>query len=146
MNETSPTPDVDLRAWVRKHQVCWELAPMREQVKGHGVQQTGYCLKLFGRIERPARADNRAAAREIYDRLRMLVADAMRSVPVDSVIQVQPFGRVVLPVEPRLIVEQEFVLVASPADPDHALPPDEVRRLIAVVEEKLHSMGLKKRT
>jgi hypothetical protein len=146
MNETSPTPDVDLRAWVRKHQVCWELAPMREQVKGHGVQQTGYCLKLFGRIERPARADNRAAAREIYDRLRMLVADAMRSVPVDSLIQVQPFGRVVLPVEPRLIVEQEFALVASPADPDHALPPDEVRRLIAVVEEKLHSMGLKKRT
>jgi hypothetical protein len=53
---------------------------------------------------------------------------------------------VVLRLEPRLIVEQEFALVASPADPDHPLPPDEVRRLIAVVEEKLHSMGLKKRT
>jgi hypothetical protein len=146
MSETSPTPDVDLRAWVRKHQVCWELAPMRELVKGHGVHQTGYCLRLFGRIERPARADNQAVARGIYDRLRMLVAEAMRSVPVDSQIQVQPFGRVVLRLEPRLIVEQEFALVASPADPDHPLPPDEVRRLIAVVEEKLHSMGLKKRT
>ena len=146
MSETLPTPDVDLRDWVRKHQVCWELAPLREQVKGHGVQQTGYCLRLFGRIDRPAQADNEAVARGIYDRLRMLVAEAMRSVPVDSLIQVQPFGRVVLRLEPRLIAEQEFALVASPADPDHPLPPAEVRRLIAVVEEKLHSMGLKKRS
>jgi hypothetical protein len=145
MSETSPTPDVDLRDWVRKHQVCWELAPLHEQVKGHGVQQTGYCLKLFGRIERPARADNQTVARGIYDQLRMLVAEAMRAVPVDSLIQVQPFGRVVLPVEARLIIEQEFALVASPADRDHPLPPAEVRRLIAEVEKKLLSMGLKRR-
>ena len=145
MSETLPTPDVDLR-WVREHQVCWELSPMCELVKGHGMQQTGYALKVFGRFDAAAQDDDFALARRIYERLRALALDAVRSLPVQPLVQVQPFGRGVLPADSRFIVEVELMLVASPPHPDHPLPPAEVRRLIALLEQKLGSMGLKKRT
>jgi hypothetical protein len=44
-------------AWARAHRVCWEIEPLYDVVHGHGLQQTGYELRLFGRLELPVRDD-----------------------------------------------------------------------------------------
>jgi hypothetical protein len=146
MSATSRAAEVDLPAWVREHEACWELAPVHEMVKGRGVQQTGYALKLFGRFDPAAQDDDEAIARGIYERLGSVATEVMRFVPAHSLVQVQPFGRAVIPNERRLAVEVELTVVASPAHPEHPLPSGEVRRLIAMLEERLRSIGLKKRS
>lgn len=83
-------------------------------------------------------------ARKIHERLRTLAEGAVRSLPVDALVQVQPFGRVVLPPESRLIVEVELTAVASPTHPERPLPSAGVRRLIGVLEKRLRSLGLEK--
>jgi hypothetical protein len=146
MSETTHEPAVEPSAWVREHQVFWELAPFQETVKGHGVQQTGLALKLFGRFEPGGQRDAEAVAREIHEHLRTLAEDAVRGVPVDALVQVQPFGRAVIPPESRPVVEVELTLVASPPHPEQPLPPAEVRRLIRALEGRLRSLGLKNRS
>jgi hypothetical protein len=60
-------------------------------------------------------------------------------------MQVEPPGRVVIPAQLPLVVEVELSVLASPPDPDRLLPPAEVQRLIGLVEDRLRSMGLRKR-
>lgn len=45
-----PVPDV---AWIEQHRVCWEQTPLREMVKGHGLQAHGASLRLFARFDVP---------------------------------------------------------------------------------------------
>lgn len=45
-----PVPDV---AWIEQHRVCWEQAPLREMVKGHGLESHGASLRLFARFDLP---------------------------------------------------------------------------------------------
>lgn len=142
-SDTAREPGAELSAWVRDHQVRWELAPVQEMVKGLGVQHTGYSLKLFGRLPAGARGDV-AAARSVYARLHTLAAQAVQSLSVRAVLRVEPPGRAVVTVESQLVVEVELAIVASPAEPESRLPPAEVRRVIGLVEARLRSMGLRK--
>lgn len=148
MNANLPTPGGDRRAWVEKHQVSSELTPVHELVKGRGVQPTGYALKLFGRFGDDAQDLEKAVARagEIYEGLRTLGLEAVRSLPVHTLVRVQPPGRAVCLPDARLVAEVEFEVDASPPHPDQMLPPGEVQRLLRMLEEELRSMGLKKRT
>jgi hypothetical protein len=145
MSETPRTLDGDWPSWVQEHQVCWELGPVQETVKGHGLQQTGYALKLFGRFSPRAESDGSEAIRTIYERLRMLAEEVRRSMPVPALVQVQPGGRAVIPAEMPFVVEVELAAVASPPDSDRPLPPAELRRAIDTIEAMLRSLGLKKR-
>jgi hypothetical protein len=148
MSGTPHTLEGDWASWVREHQVCWELAPVQEMVKGLKglrVQQTGYALKLFGRFDPGAQDGAEAVARNIYERLRTLATEVIRSMPVPAIVQVAPPGRAVVPMESRLVMEVELTVVASPDRPGRPLPSGEVRRLIGLVEDSLRSMGLKKR-
>jgi hypothetical protein len=135
----------DALDWVRKDKVCWELAPLREVVKGHGIQQTGYALRLYGRFDPAAQVDDDVVARAIFERLRALAQDALSVVPGHTIIQVQPLGRTVLPAESPPAVEVELTVLASPADPDDPQSSEEARRQITKLEGQLRSMGLKKR-
>ena len=144
-SETPRAAEAELRAWVKEHKVSWELAPQKEVVKGRGLQQTGYVLKLFGRIDHRGKDRVDALAHGAYDRLRAL-AEAVRSLPGAPVVQFQPPGRaVVVADETRLVLEAELTILASPAHPDAPLPPAELRRLVVLVEGTLRSLGLKKR-
>jgi hypothetical protein len=146
---TSETPravEAELRAWVKEHKVSWELAPQKEMVKGRGMQQTGYVLKLFGRIDHRRKDRIDAIAHGAYDRLRALAEEAIRLLPGAPVVQLQPPGRaVVVTDEPRLVLEAELTFLASPPHPDAPLPPAELRRLVALVERTLRALGLKQR-
>ena len=146
MSDTTDTVEGDWPSWVREHQVCWELGPIQEMVQGKGVQQTGYALKLFGRFDPAAEGGAEAVARSIYERLRALVAEATRSMPAGTLVQVGPPGRAVLPPESPLVVEAELTVVATfaPADRERR-PASEARELVAALEERLRSMGLRKR-
>jgi hypothetical protein len=138
-------PEGDWPSWITEHQVCWELAPILEMVTGRGVQQTAYALKLFGRFDPGAHDDTEAVVRSIHKRLRILAADAIRCLPVGPLVQVEPAGRAVIPAESALVVEVELTVLASPPHPDQPLPPPDVRGLIVALEDRLRSMGLKKR-
>ena len=145
MSETPPTLDGDWPSWVQEHKVCWELSPLQEMVKGRRVQRTGYALKLFGRFNPRAENDASTVARSIHERLRMLAADVARAMPVPALVQVEPPGRAVIPVEKPFVVEVEVTVSVSPPHPDHPLPPAELRRVIGIVEARLRSLGLKKK-
>ena len=145
MSGTPLTFDGDWPSWVQEHQVCWELSAVQEMVKGHGLQQTGFALKLFGRFDPRAEDDASAVARSIHERLRMLAAEVARTMPVPALVQVEPPGRAVIPLESPPVVEVELAVVASPPHPDRPLPPAELRRVIGMVEARLRSLGLKKR-
>ena len=144
MSGTPHTLEGDWPSWIQKHKVCWELSPMREAVKGRGLQQTGYVLKLFGRFD-PRTEDASALAASIYARLRALAADVAQALAVPALVQVAPPGRAVVPVERDFVLEVELEVVASPPDPEHPLPPEQVRRAIGMIEAQLRSLGLKKR-
>lgn len=145
MSGTPRTFDGDWPSWVEEHQVCWELSVVQEMVKGQGLQQTGFALKLFGRFHPRAEDDASAVARSIHERLRMLAAEVTRAMPVAALVQVEPPGRALVPAESPLVVEVELAVVASPPHPDRPLPTAELRRAIGMVEATLRSLGLKKR-
>jgi hypothetical protein len=145
MSKTTDMVQDDWASWIREHQVCWELAPNQEMVQGKGVQQTGYAFKLFGRVDSAAEGGAEAVARGVYERLRALVAEATRSMPAGTLVQMGPPGRAVLPPESPLAVEAELTVVATFAHADRERPASEARELVAALEERLRSIGLRKR-
>jgi hypothetical protein len=136
----------DRRAWVRAHRVCWEIEPLRELTKGHGVQQTGYELKLFGRLDLRADEGAERAVLRVHDGLRELALDVLASHPEPhAIIAVRPFDRAVhLRPESSFAAEIELSVVAYPRHQDDPMPPAEAQRRIAVLEEKLREMGLER--
>ncbi len=137
----------DPRAWVAEHKVCWEIGPLREFVKGHGLEQTGYELTLFGRFDPAAQEDDDAAAVGVYEGLHALAMELIHAFPDShSVIEVLPFDRAVhLRPEAGFASEVELTVVASPAHPSEALTAAEAQKRIAAAEDKLRSMGLHKK-
>lgn len=139
-------PASDLGAWVKEHNVCWELAPLREGVKGHGVEQTGYELDLFARFDLAAQDDDDAVARTLHEGLRALALDVLRCLPAQTEVQLEPFSRQVWPSGAGSTIEVELTVVVSPPPSDPSQPPAEPRRAAAALERSLRSMGLPKRT
>lgn len=146
MSESALASPADLGAWLKEHKVCWELAPLRDLVKGRGVELTGYELNLFGRYDLTAQDDDHAVAHGIHERLRALALDALGSVAGEELVtQMQPFSREVVPADAGSTIEVELTVTVSPAHHDPSRRPDEARRQIALVESRLLSMGLHKR-
>ena len=108
------------------------------------MEPTGHAVRLFARFDVGA-GDTEAVARPIHERLGRLAMEAVQSLSVHLLVQVEPPGRAVVSPGDPFVVEVQLTLVASPPDPGHPLPPVEVRRLIALVGTKLRSMGIKKR-
>jgi hypothetical protein len=96
MSDTTQTREGDWSSWVRDHQVCWELKPAQEMVKGHGLLQTGFELKLFGCFDPRPEDDVTPIRRSIHERLRTLVGEVAGAMPVRPLMQVEPPGRVVI--------------------------------------------------
>lgn len=142
--DAAHTTEEDFAAWLTEHRVAWELHPMQEMVKGQGLRQTGYTLQLFGRFDPGVHHDPAATAQSVHGRLRLLANDALEELPVRLMVQVAP-ARAVVRMESPIVVEVEFTVVGFPPDPAHPLPPAELKRVIARLEDKLRSLGLKKR-
>jgi hypothetical protein len=139
MPQTTVPPE-----WVKEHKASFELASFQEYVKGQGLRPTGQLLSLFGRFDPSAVGDPVGVARSIHERLYALALDALRDLPVTAVMQVEPFGRGVVPLDEPLLIDVPLTLVASP-DGKERLPPSELRRVIQLVDDRLRALGLKKR-
>jgi hypothetical protein len=145
VNAISQTSEADPHAWVKEHQASFELGPVQEHVKGHGMQQTGHALKLFGRLDTRAVGDPVEAAWRIHERMLALAFEALRDLPVPALMQVEPFGRAIVPLDAPLLLEVQLTVVASPPGKERQLPSSELRRVIELVDARLRALGLKKR-
>jgi hypothetical protein len=131
--------------WVKEHQVSFELASVQEHVTGRGLQPTGQSLKLFGRFDPRGVGDPVEVARSIHERLHALALEALRDLPVTALVQVEPFGRGVVPLDAPLLIDVQLTIVASPDGRERQLPPSELRRVIQLVDDRLRALGLKRR-
>jgi hypothetical protein len=145
MTTMPETTVLDTLAWITSHKVCWELTPLNELVKGHGVGQTGYVLTLYGRLYPTVEGDAEPRGPTIHQRLHALAAEALRELPIPVLVDAQPFGRLVVTPESSFVVDVELAIAGSPPDPDVPRPPAEVKAAIRLLEERLRSMGLRKR-
>jgi len=60
-------PAEKVRDWVVRHKVCWEMAPLREMIKGEGMQQTGVEIVLLAQVPLSGNTErNEAEAVESY--------------------------------------------------------------------------------
>lgn len=135
----------DWRAWVGAHKVCWEIEPLREHVEGHGVQQTGYELRLFGRLDHLGEEEDGQAARlRVHHGLRELALDVLASFPEPhALVQLRPFDQSVhLWREGSFVAEIELAIVVYPRHPAQPMTPAEAQSRIAAVEAKLRALGL----
>lgn len=145
MNANPPPSEATPSAWVKEHEVSYELAPVQEHVKDRGLQPTGHALVIFGRFDPRGLPDLVGVARSIHERLQALALEALRDLPVAAVVQAQPFGRATIPTEAPLLADVVLTVVVSPAGREQSLPAAELRGVIAVVEGRLRALGLKKR-
>jgi hypothetical protein len=133
----------DRRQWVNAHKVCWELEPLRELVEGHGVQQTGYELRLFGWLDHlPAEQAEQAMLR-VHGELREFALDVLASCPEPhALLHVRPFDRTVhMRPENAFAPEIELAVVAYPRHPVEPMAAAEAQGRIAAVEERLRALG-----
>jgi hypothetical protein len=121
------------------------LSPLSEQVKGHGLVQTGYELLLYGRFRPAAANDRETVARAVHDGLRALALDALGPVPPEVLVRVLPFSRWIVPAAERLTIDVELTVVGSLAHLERQPTPDETRQRIAAIEATLRGMGLHRR-
>lgn len=145
MNAISQTSEAVPPAWVKEHQVSFELASFQEYVKGHGLQQTGQLLRLFGRFDPRAVDDPVDVARSIHKRLHALALEALRDLPVLSLMQMEAFGRAAVPLDAPLLMDVQLTVRASPDGKERQLPPSELRQVIKLVDDRLRALGLKKK-
>jgi len=131
--------------WVTDHHASFELVSFQEYVKGRGLQPTGQSLRLFGRFDPSTVGDPVGVARSIHDRLHVLALDVLRDLPVTALMQVEPFGRGVVPLDEPLLMDVQLTVVVSPDGRERELSPAELRRVIQLVDDRLRALGLKKR-
>jgi hypothetical protein len=137
--------EADPPSFAKQHQASFELSPFQETVKGHGLQSTGYALRLFARFDPGSERDPAVAARRVHEHLYLLATEALDALPAHLLVQVQPGGRAVVANDGSQALEAELMVIASPPDAGRLLPPAEVRQLAAALEGHLKAQGLRKR-
>jgi hypothetical protein len=145
VNANSLASEVVPPAWVKEHEVSYELAVLQEHVKHRGLQQTGHSLVLLGRFDPHGATDPVAVARSIHERLEALALEALRDLPVAAVVHAQPFGRATIPTDAPLLADVPLTIVVWPERREQPLPPAELRQVTALVEDRLRALGIKKR-
>ena len=68
MSVASTAERQDAVRCIRTHDVRWELVPLDELVQGRGLQQTGYVLRLFGRLPLAGQNGSKLLVETIYER------------------------------------------------------------------------------
>jgi hypothetical protein len=119
--------------------------PARVGERAQGFFRARQSLRLFGRFDPSAVSDPVEVARSIHVHLHALALDAMRDLPVTPVIQAEPLGRGVVPLDEPLKIDVQLMVVALPDGREQPLLPSELRRVIQLVDDRLRALGLKKR-
>ncbi len=140
------------RQWVEQHRVSYEMAPLLEGVKGHGVQRTGYELSLFALLD-PGDPNDEDAGRErqaraVYEGLRRLMEHAIATGPESpSHLEILPFDHAAhLRPESRYRAEIQLTIQVTPKDPQQKLTDAEAAVRIAQAEARLGELGLRRKS
>lgn len=137
-------PVEKVRDWVARHKVCWELSPLREMVKGEGMQQTGLEIVLLAQIPHTGDAQrDEAEAVEAYRGAEWL-AEHVTPTEIEGLhCQVEGFDR-----SAHLRPETQFapeIEARIRIDVGQGSDPGLVKRVAAAIEQRLHDLGVQSR-
>ena len=137
-------PVEKVRDWVVRHKVCWELSPLREMIKGEGMQLTGLELVLLAQI--PLTGDARRNEAEAVESYRGAEWIAEHVMPPDCDglhCQIEGFDH-----SSHLRPETQFApeiearirIAAAPGS-----DPGLVKRVTELIQQRLHDLGVQNR-
>lgn len=137
-------PAEKVRDWVVRHKVCWEMAPLREMIKGEGLQQTGVEVVLMAQV--PLSGDterNEAEAVESYRGAEWLAEHVLppdcdglhcHVEGFDHSAHLRPETRFAPEVEARIRID-----VGREAD------PLKLKQVMEGIQQRLHELGVQNR-
>lgn len=139
-------PVEKVRDWVARHKVCWELSPLREMVKGEGLQQTGLEIVLLAQI--PMTGDGQRDEAEAVESYRGAEWIAEHVLPpevehdglhcqvegFDHSAHLRPETQFAPEIEARIRID-----VARGSDPGL------VKRATELIQQRLHDLGVQNR-
>jgi hypothetical protein len=134
----------DLKAWIRQHEVCWELEPQFETHDHHKLQ-VGFGLTLLARPPSSCTLDpGCAGCAEVYGVLEEI---ARRVVPENARIEVEPFDGS-FHLRPETSWAREVQLTVEILHFEGTFdPPDEgERRYPAAIRRHLDTLGVQARS
>jgi hypothetical protein len=132
-----------IRNWVQEHEVCWEIAPKVEMLKGQGVVQTGLELNVYAQVEHAAEAEVAA----IFEKAEQLVEQLMPHSELPLLCSIGAFDHARhLRKETGYAAEVCVPVELSFSDPRHRPSSKEVEQCVAPIEARLRELGLKPRS
>jgi hypothetical protein len=144
--DLSPSHLDGLRAWIREHRVCWELAP-RFEVHDHRRIQVGFDLTLLAR--HPASLRDEPGCEECYRHYETLREIAQIVLPKGihpTRCEFTPFDAAYhLRPETQWAPEIELTVEITHRDATFGDVDDDERRCAAEIEEGLRRLGARPR-
>lgn len=137
-------PAEKVRDWVVRHKVCWEMAPLREMIKGEGLQQTGVEIVLLAQVPLSGNTErNEAEAVESYRGAEWIAEHVIppdcdglhcQVEGFDHSAHLRPETRFAPEVEARIRID-----VGRQAD------PVKLRQTMEGIQQRLHELGVQNR-
>ena len=137
-------PVEKVRDWVVRHKVCWEMAPLREMIKGEGLQQTGVEIVLLAQVPLSGNTErNEAEAVESYRGAEWIAEHVLppdcdglhcHVEGFDHSAHLRPETRFAPEVEARIRID-----VGREAD------PLKLKQVMEGIQQHLHELGVQNR-
>ncbi len=137
-------PAEKVRDWVVRHKVCWEMAPLREMIKGEGMQQTGVEIVLLAQVPLSGSTErNEAEAVESYRGAEWIAEHVIppdcdglhcQVEGFDHSAHLRPETRFAPEVEARIRID-----VGRQAD------PLKLKQMMEGIQQRLHELGVQNR-
>jgi hypothetical protein len=129
-----------IEAWAARHEACWEIAPLVEMVKGEGVIQTGFELRIFAQTEHAP--DERVAT--IFEAAYAIAAHVIPRSDLPLQFDVGAYDQSThLRPETGFAAEIVVPIEVTFDDPHVKLSSAQVERVVAPIEAELRALGLK---
>lgn len=134
----------ELRAFVQRHKLCWEVQPLKEMVKDVGVRRTGLEFHLFARW-RPVPPES--LPRDWFERIHAGAVEVVehvmpRAAPGVHVEIEAPHAMMHLRPESEWVPELELTVLATPTQSGEPPGPKVVEALLREVERHLGELGV----
>jgi hypothetical protein len=134
----------DVAAWAKAHEACFETEPIIE-MQGSAKVAVGFTLSLYARLplEVPVGEERRKAGAALWERLRVILGEALEGEGVQAGVEVEP-PRTAAVLRPENEMQPEIALRARVRHKEafEPLTADERARMSAF-EKKISAMGLR---
>jgi hypothetical protein len=131
-----------IRIWVQEHEVCWEIAPRVEMLKGQGVVQTGLELSVYAQVEHAAEAE----VARIFEKTEQLVEHVIPHSELPLLCRIGTFDHARhLRKETGYAAEVRVPIELTFEDPRHRPSTKDIERCVTPIEARLRELGLKPR-